>query len=87
MSKDMIISTEEIENRIFTIRGVQVMFDSDLAQMFHSETKYINRAVKRNSNRFHLDFAFQLKDNEWKDLKFQFGTSIKKLAQGLKFQE
>lgn len=75
MSKELIISQKHIESRIFSIRGVQVMLDSDLAEMYQTETKYINRAIKRNPNRFPNDFAFQLDNKEWESLKFQIGTS------------
>lgn len=75
MSKDLTISQNQIENKIFVFRNVQVMLDSDLAEMYQTETKYINRAIKRNRNRFPSDFAFQLNDVEWENLKFQLGTS------------
>jgi hypothetical protein len=75
MSKVMMIAPQEIENRILSVRGIHVMLDSDLAQMYQSETKYINRAVKRNPDRFPSDFAFQLDETEWENLKFQSGTS------------
>lgn len=75
MSKELILSQQQIENRIFTIRGVQVMLDSDLAEMYQTETKYINRAMKRNPERFPETYSFQLTAEEWENLKFQFGTS------------
>jgi phage regulator Rha-like protein len=65
----------EIESRIFTIRGKQVILDSDLAKFYDSETKYINRAVSRNIDRFPPDFAFQLSPDEFESLRCQFGTS------------
>lgn len=65
----------EIESRIFTIRGRQVILDSDLANFYGSETKYINRAVSRNIDRFPPDFAFQLSLDEFESLRCQFGTS------------
>ena len=64
-----------IENKILTIRGQHVMLDSDLAEMFDTETKFINRAVKRNQKRFPDIFVFQLTDREWENLRFQIGTS------------
>lgn len=64
-----------IENRIYSIRGVQVMLDSDLAELYRSETKIINRAVKRNQARFPQTFVFQLSEKEWNNLRFQLGTS------------
>lgn len=66
---------ENIKNKIFTLRGVQVMLDSDLAVLYQTETKFINRAVKRNLQRFPEAFMFQLIEKEWTDLKYQFGTS------------
>lgn len=66
---------ENIKNKIFTLRGVQVMLDSDLAVLYQTETKFINRAVKRNPQRFPEAFMFQLIEKEWTDLKYQFGTS------------
>ena len=56
--------TENIKNLIYTIRGKQVMLDSDVAMLYHYETKYINLAVRRNKERFPENFCFQLKENE-----------------------
>lgn len=50
----------EIENRIFTIRGVQVMLDFRLAELYQVETKQLNEQVKRNISRFPESFMFQL---------------------------
>ncbi len=69
------ISNEEIKNLIYTIRGKQVMLDSDVAMLYHYETKNINKAVKRNIERFPEEFCFQLTDEEVKVLRFQIGTS------------
>ncbi len=69
------LKSDNIQNKIFTVRGVQVMLDSDLSILFGTETKFINRAVKRNPLRFPEAFMFQLKSNEWADLKYQIGTS------------
>jgi len=52
------------------------MLDSDLAQLYQTETKYINRAMNRNSDRFPEAFAFQLTKLEWSDLRFQIGTTV-----------
>jgi phage regulator Rha-like protein len=71
----MEISISKIEKSIYTIRGFQVMLDSDLAEMYQTETKYINRAVNRNPSRFPEAFAFELTQDEWTNLKFQIGTS------------
>ena len=64
-----------IENKIYAIRGVQVMLDSDLAELYNTETKFINRAVKRNASRFPNEFMFQLSEQEWQSLRCQIGTS------------
>ena len=57
--------TENIKNLIYTIRGKQVMLDSDVAMLYHYETKYINLAVKRNKERFPESFCFQLTKEEF----------------------
>ncbi len=82
------ISNYKIENRIFTMRGTQIMLDSHLGELYGVESKLINKAVKRNKDRFPEKFMFQLTENEWKllnlelknqitdqNLKYQFGTS------------
>ncbi|WP_026952803.1 ORF6N domain-containing protein [Algoriphagus mannitolivorans] len=69
------LTKQEIENQIHTIRGQQVMLDSDLAVLYGTETKFINRAVNRNPSRFPDSFMFQLSTNEWENLKYQSGTS------------
>ena len=67
--------TENIKNLIYTIRGKQVMLDSDVAMLYHYETKYINLAVRRNKERFPENFCFQLTENETENLRLQFATS------------
>ena len=64
-----------INHRIFTVRGIQVMLDSDLAEIYGVETKVFNQAVKRNEERFPEDFRFQLTDLEFKTLRSQIVTS------------
>jgi len=64
-----------INEKIFTIRGAQVMLDCDLAELYGVETKVLNQAVKRNSDRFPEEFMFQLKKAESMHLKSQFVTS------------
>lgn len=75
MSKDLITSQKEIENRIFNLRDVQVMLDNDLAEIYQVETRALNQAVKRNIERFPDDFMFQLTQSEWENLKSHFVTS------------
>lgn len=67
--------TENIKNLIYTIRGKQVMLDSDVAILYHYETKYINLAVRRNKERFPESFCFQLTNLETENLRLQFATS------------
>ena len=69
------ISNEEIKNLIYTIRGKQVMLDSDVAGLYHYETRRINGTVKRNSERFPIEFCFQLTSKEYETLKSQIATS------------
>ncbi|MBQ7125548.1 ORF6N domain-containing protein [bacterium] len=59
----------QIKNLIYTIRGHRVMLDSDLAMLYEVETKHLNRAVKRNIERFPCNFMFQLTKEEYDDLK------------------
>ena len=68
-------SEAETRNLIYTVRGVQVMLDSDLAVLYQVETKYLNRAAKRNEARFPEDFRFQITREEYGDLRCQIGTS------------
>lgn len=69
------IIPQEIQNLIYTIRGRQVMLDSDLAILYGVETKNLNRAVRRNIERFPLSFCFQLTEDEAENLRCQIGTS------------
>ena len=74
-----IITKDEvsIENLIYEVRGKQVMLDSDLARLYEcaNGTKDINKAVKRNIERFPSNFMFQLSNEEYDNLRFQIGTS------------
>ncbi len=65
----------QVRNMIYDVRGQKVMIDFELAELYEVETKYLNRAVKRNIERFPSDFMFQLTDDEWQVLKCQFVTS------------
>lgn len=75
---------QQIIERIFTVRNKQVMLDMHLAELYGIETKYLNRAVKRNPGRFPENFMFQLTKTEFEGLRFQFGTSNE--AESLRFQ-
>lgn len=68
----------EIKNLIYCIRGKQVMLDSDVAMLYHYETKNINKAMKRNIERFPEDFCFRLNKDELEKMWFQNGTTLKK---------
>ncbi len=67
IEKDII----NIEDKIFEIRGVQVMFSSDVAELYHVETKRINEVIKRNIDRFPISFCFQLTIEELKELSLR----------------
>ena len=72
-----VIKEVKIENMIYEIRGKQVMLDFDLARLYgcSNGTKDINKSVKRNLNKFPVDFYFQLTDEETQKLWFQIGTT------------
>src|SRR5881398_2352690 len=74
MSKE-IIAIERVAQSIRWIRGQKVLLDSDLAALYDVTTGNLNKAVKRNSDRFPSDFMFELKPEELTNLKFQFGIS------------
>ena len=65
---------DNIKNLIYTIRGKQVMLDSDISDLYEVETKRINEAVKRNIERFPEEFCFQLSELEYNSLKSQIAT-------------
>ena len=69
------ITPKLVEKIIYIIRGQKVMLDKDLAELYEVETKFFNRAVKRNLNRFPEDFMFHLTREEYKSLRCQIGTS------------
>ena len=69
------LTYDEIKNLIYTVRGKQVMLDSDVAMLYNYETKKINQTVKRNKDRFPENFCFQLTENEFQGLRSQFVTS------------
>ncbi len=66
---------EVIKHRIYEVRGMQVMLDRDLAELYNVETKVLNQAVKRNIERFPEDFMFRMDNSEWVFLRSQFVTS------------
>jgi hypothetical protein len=75
MQSAEIVPQQLIESKILFIRGKKVMPDRDLAALYGVETKMLNRAVKRNTERFPEDFMFQLSKEEYTELlRCQFGT-------------
>ena len=84
MNKNNLMEIEEIRSRIYTIRGLQVIIDSDLAELYDVETKRLNEQVKRNIERFPKRFMFQITDVEFNSLRSQIVTLENK--QNLKSQ-
>jgi len=77
MSNDnqLMIPDEAIIGKIYLIRGMKVMLDRDLAELYGVETKYLKRQVKRNIIRFPEDFMFELTEQEFKEWRSHFVTS------------
>lgn len=73
--KNHIIPTIPIENKVYVFRTQKVILDGDLAELYNVETRVLNQAVKRNSDRFPEDFMFQLSRKEFEILKSQNVTS------------
>jgi hypothetical protein len=71
----MNLTVQEINSKIYEVRGMKVMLDSDLAKLYQVETRDLNKAVFRNIKRFPLDFMFELTKEEFENLMFQNGTS------------
>ena len=74
----------KIEDKIYNIRGLQVMLDSDIAELFNIETKNLNKAMNRNKNRFPEEFCFKLNSVEFKNQRCQNGT-FKQATSGRKY--
>ncbi len=66
---------EVIQSKIYEVRNQKVMLDFDLSEMFEIETKALNQAVKRNSDRFPKDFMFRLSPDEWQMMRSQIVTA------------
>ena len=77
VSKNNIIiyNSEAIQRKIYTIRNVQVILDSDLAAFYGVETRALNQAVKRNIERFPSEFMFRLKKEELENMRSQIVTT------------
>jgi hypothetical protein len=69
------MSLLKIETKIYEVRGIKVILDFDLAELYEVETKNLNLSVKRNLKRFPADFMFQLSKSEWDSLRLQIETS------------
>ena len=74
-SNNQLYEIEDIKQKIYTIRGKQVILDSDIAILYDVETKKLNQAVKRNIKRFPSNYCFQLRETELENLRSQFVTS------------
>ena len=72
---ERVVTAEDIRSMVYSVRGKQVMLDSDLAKLYGVETGALNRQAKRNEARFPADFRFQLSKEEMENLKCQFGIS------------
>ena len=80
-----LIPQENIESKIFSLRGKKVMLDKDLAKLYGVETKNLKRQVRRNLDRFPPDFMFRLSKQEFRDWRCQFGTSNSANKMGLRY--
>ena len=74
-TKATINADENLINKIYFVRGMKVMIDRDLAELYGVLTKNLNLAVKRNAHRFPLDFMFQLTEDDYQNLRLQIETS------------
>ena len=84
-NKIIILNENDLKNKIYTIRGVQVMLDSDLAEIYGVETKRLNEQVKRNIERFPEEFMFQLSAEEFEVLRSQIAPSKKESRRGRQY--
>ena len=69
-----IVPMERITNKIYLIRGMKVMLDRDLAELYEIENRILKQAVRRNIDRFPPDFMFELTKEEFKNLRSQIVT-------------
>jgi hypothetical protein len=72
---EIIDNNQDIQSKIYNIRGLQVMLDSELANLYDVESKRLNEQVKRNIERFPEKFRFQLTEDEYENLRSQIATS------------
>jgi hypothetical protein len=76
MNNQTSISTDIIINKVYTIRGQQVMLDFDAAELYEVDVITLRRNIKRNHKRFPPDFLYILTDQEWADLRTQVAPSL-----------
>jgi len=69
--KTLMITDELVITRIYLVRGKKIMLDRDLSELYQVETRILNQAVRRNTDRFPKDFMFQLTEQEWQSLRSQ----------------
>jgi hypothetical protein len=72
--KSLLADVRQLDQLIHEVRGQKVMLDFDLARVYGVETKSLNRAVKRNADRFPKDFVFQVTRRGFEALRYQIGT-------------
>ncbi len=80
-----LVPIERIASKIYLIRGIKVMLDRDLAELYGVETKVLKQAVRRNIDRFPADFMFEMTKIEFEDWRSQFVTS-KSDRMGLRYK-
>ena len=80
-----LVVTEEIQKKIYTIRGKQVMLDSDVANLYHVKTRIISQALKRNTKRFPESFCFQLTEIEMENMQSQNVIAAKRNSRYLPY--
>ena len=80
-----LVPIELIASKIYLIRGIKVMLDRDLAELYWVETKVLKQAVRRNIDRFPVDFMFEMTEMEFEDWRSQFVTS-KSDKMGLRYK-
>ncbi len=80
-----LVSMEQVEQKVYSIRNKKVMLDHDLAGLYRVETKVLKQAVKRNLDRFPQDFMFELTNEETKNWRSQTVTSNLGLKMGLRY--
>ena len=74
-TKNQVLNNIVVDDKIFIIRGIKVMIDKDLAELYDVPTKRLNEQVKRNIDRFDSDFMFQLTNQELENLRSQNATT------------